>query len=118
MHKPLLIAFYFPFSGLTSSVQEEPQNSAQWRGNCRRCGVPRTWTEGVCCVNFGWSWLGYPPCESIWCGHCYSSSTEFKFHIRSKPVNDEDEERFENAWKLKWDDLEHMTARDGDHLLT
>ena len=33
-------------------------------------------------------------------------------------MNDEDKERFENAWKSKWDDLEHMIARDSDHLLT
>ena len=54
----------------------------------------------------------------MWCAPCYSSSTEILFHIRERPVSDEDDERFESAWKAKWNEREYLTARVGDHMLT
>jgi len=54
----------------------------------------------------------------MWCASCYSSNHEVKFHVRSKPGLDDEEERIVNSWKRSVDHGEYHSARDGDHLIT
>ena len=70
------------------------------------------------CANFCWKVGNFQPWQSIWCGRCYTLSDSIKFHIRTKPIEDEDEGRFERAWSSQWEDDQHQSARDGDHLIT
>lgn len=74
--------------------------------------------EAITCVNFCWRLKGFPPCQSMWCASCYSSNHEVKFHVRSKPGLDDEEERIVNSWKRSVDHGEYHSARDGDHLIT
>ena len=37
--------------------------------------------------------------------------------MRQQPMNEEMEERFEDAWKHKWDNKKYQGARKGNHYL-
>ena len=54
----------------------------------------------------------------MWCAPCYSSSPEIDFYVREKPIEDEEEERFEATWRKQWDESKYLVARNGDHLMT
>ena len=41
-----------------------------------------------------------------------------KFRIRSKPLDKEDEGRFEEVWGNAWEASQYLRARNGHHLLT
>ena len=45
-------------------------------------------------------------------------SNTINFFIRTKPLDDEDEGRFEKVWNAQWEENQYKTARDGDHLIT
>ena len=54
----------------------------------------------------------------MWCGQCYSSSSDISFHIFQIQKDEEDEERFDRVWRRKWEDQKYHHARNGDHLMT
>ena len=41
-----------------------------------------------------------------------------KFHIRERPIDNEMDNRFKEAWKDRWEEDKYLKARRGDHLLT
>jgi hypothetical protein len=60
----------------------------------------------------------------MWCGECYTSDPEVKFHVKQKEEFDgktkseEDHERVQRAWGNKHHAPdEYLRGRDGDHLL-
>ncbi len=55
------------------------------------------------CANFYWTVGGYAPCRKVWCGACYVSNPEIKFHVRSladkEDANGKDEKDLERPTK-------------------
>ena len=54
----------------------------------------------------------------MWCAKCYTSNDYIRFHVRSKPGFDEEEDRVKSAWTAVSFPNEYLVARDGDHLIT
>ena len=55
----------------------------------------------------------------MWCGKCYTSTNNLKFHIHRARVEEDDaeQERMNARWKKKHKATEFLEARDGDHLI-
>jgi len=68
--------------------------------------------NGIFCANFATPRSGWQACHSVWCGSCYTPSDTVTFH-RTLP---QDESGFH--WSVAKDVDRHLSARDGDHLVT
>ena len=84
----------------------------EWKGCCKECGKLKQPLQGLFCHNFCHSRGSWRPCHSVWCGDCYTSYDEIKFHI-AEPENDEGV-----VWKRKKDEFRYKRARNGDMLLS
>ena len=73
-------------------------------------------------MNFAWSVGGFPRCQKSWCGSCYTSNPNFKFHknkLESMEHLVEVNGKTSNLWKRKaMSEKDYEEARDGDHLVT
>jgi hypothetical protein len=101
---------------------EAPGRCSQWSGRCVECLTKRSWLEGIFCANFYWSVGGYPPCQQIWCGKCYTTKNELGFHISKLTEEEEfenahprDRPRMQKSWgrKARSED-DYLRERDGD----
>jgi hypothetical protein len=119
----LLVLFSHSFlQDLGSS--EEVQRCSAWQGRCQNCLRSRSWLQGIFCANFAHRCGVYAPCQSMWCGECYTSNQEILFHVKSKEnfgedeSTDADKERLVRAWGTRHrPTTEFCIGRNGDHLL-
>ena len=101
------------------------QKCSLWHGKCDKCAKNIRWTQGVFCANYWWKWGDFPPCKKAWCGKCYTSNHQIKFHIDHldnsafDDVGTEDKTRLEAAWSRKhYSKTDYNEARNGDHIMT
>ena len=118
-----VLAYVFHTLGLTLGRQKVPRRCTEWQGTCSVCLSSRTWLEEVFCANFYQSVNDFSPCQSMWCGRCYTTPPKPHFPIMSIDHQGLHPEkgrhlRLTEAWKKlhkKPDAFLH--ARDGDHTL-
>jgi len=87
------------------------KNVPTWTGSCGVCGKIRKQMNELFCANFAHSRDCWRPCNSVWCGSCYTQHPLDHFP-RLTPT---DESGFE--WRPESDLQRYTQARDGDHLL-
>jgi hypothetical protein len=68
--------------------------------------------KGLFCANFASDRSGWKACKSVWCGSCYTPPEQVKFYRHEI----KDEGGFH--WVRPRDVNRHLSARDGDHLVT
>ena len=68
--------------------------------------------NGLFCANYLSSRGGWPPCNSVWCGECYTPHPLDRFHRHEVT----DASGF--AWAHPRDETRFRVARAGDHLLS
>lgn len=120
-----LLLYYFPIPGLSLGRSEAPQSLSQQAGRCVVCLKKVQWPAGIFCGNFIYARHGYSPCNHVWCGECYISNPNVKFHChRAEDLIEEqmgqnlDQPRIQQVWGKKLrNKLDFIKGRDGDHLL-
>ncbi|KAI2489750.1 hypothetical protein MHU86_24838 [Fragilaria crotonensis] len=107
-----------PLAGLV--IKGTPKCS-QWVGSCGKCSRNLKWAHGIFCANFGHSVVTSRPCQSTWCGSCYSFDESVKFFVATGDLpqaGNGDEDRLLSGWLPKKSDAgKFCRARDGDDLL-
>eukprot|EP00980_Cylindrotheca_fusiformis_P026483 scaffold16272_cov71-Cylindrotheca_fusiformis.AAC.1 len=109
--------------GLNHGVFGSRRRCSALSGDCRKCGRPLRWTQGIFCTNSFHSVGGFPPCHGVWCGSCYSldsSSAGFFSQADDREVHRlVGDNPTTNLWGPKAPDLKQFDeARPGDHLLS
>ena len=110
------------FLWLNLGKSKELLRCSQWEGSCEGCSKSLKWSRGIFCANFGPSVGTCCPCQSTWCGSCYSSDDSDGFFIATgdtprSGINDED--RLMSGWvpRKKVDAGRFTVARDEDDLM-
>ena len=124
--KPCMWALLYPISRTGLSRSDRRLKLSTWVGSCAKCCKTRKWTEGIFCTNFYKNIGRFPPCGKMWCGTCYTSSTELCFHVASlekesgENGSDPDErERLRAVWgKQLRDPTDFHVGCRGDHIMT
>ena len=116
------MVFVFLFSVVSRGSSDQHQRCSTWAGKCAGCSKSRTWLQGIFCANFYWTLGGFPPCRTMWCGECYSSSDEVRFHVQTGPSavesDPEDAPRLTKRWGRKQRPADDFCrARNGDHTM-
>lgn len=111
-HEPLLIGLTLHFSCCAPWQLRQSPPFWLWARPCKVCGKWKEETNGLFCTNYLHSRGHWKPCDSVWCGSCYTPHPDDRFHRFVA----RDESGFE--WCNSKIPQQYQVGRDGNHLVT
>ena len=111
------LAFVFPFSLTSLGKSDRPRKCSHYTGHCHKCGKTTKFPRDLFCANFCWRVGGFPSCKMTWCGKCYTSHKDLKFHRQLDQRTAKANPTLNAKWRNKKPvENDYEFARPGDSL--